>query len=57
MFQKIIVIFVIICIDNLSGHNGPLQAFHFYPNPKTKSYCPNEDNYEYFLGKCFCAPG
>ena len=34
------------------------QPFLFYPvNPMTATHCPNVDQYEYFLGKCFCAPG
>ena len=45
-------------INVIFGHNGNTQPFHFYPvNPMTAKHCPNTDQYEYFLGKCFCALG
>ena len=60
LYNIFYTILLVSCFTNkiAIGFNGPTQPFHFYPvNPMTATHCPNVDQYEYFLGKCFCAPG
>jgi len=52
MFLVIILGYITLC-----SCNSLTQEFIFYPNPLTSKFCPDSDHYEYFLGKCFCAPG